>query len=188
MTFYTYLYIRTDGTPYYVGKGQGKRCLSRQHSVFVPLPSRIFVQYWSSEAEALSMEKWWITLFGRQDLGTGILRNHSDGGEQPVNLSPEAKQRQRTGFTAWQGSTEQRQHLVALLTTEHQSAAGKKGGNKHSEKQQAHSRKIAAQASLVGKHVRWHVKRGIIASTCLFCNELSGPEIGDISFDYGWNT
>ena len=58
---------------------------------------------------------------------------------------------------------------------------------KHSEKQKAHSKSIAARASLIGKHTRWHVNRGIVDPVCFFCNELLGPEIGDTSFDYGWN-
>ena len=75
-----YLYLRENGTPYYVGKGSGKRAFD-QHLFHVPPPrSRIVIQYWTDEEESFEMEKWYIRLFGRKDNGTGILRNLADGG------------------------------------------------------------------------------------------------------------
>lgn len=80
--FYTYLYQRTDGTPYYVGKGKGRRAFKQlNHHVPVPPAARIVVQYWTTETEALSMERYYISLFGRKNSGTGILRNLTDGGD-----------------------------------------------------------------------------------------------------------
>lgn len=80
--FYTYMYTRRDGTPYYVGKANDrKRAFSKLHNATPPEKSRIFIQRWASEEEALSIEKWYISLFGRKDIGTGVLRNLTDGGE-----------------------------------------------------------------------------------------------------------
>jgi hypothetical protein len=87
--YYTYLWLREDGTPYYVGKGKGNRAYKNdgERSVRRPKQSaRIFVQYWGSEEEAFSMEKFWISLFGRLDLGIGILRNRTDGGDGPSGI------------------------------------------------------------------------------------------------------
>lgn len=86
--FYTYFWLREDGTPYYVGKGKGDRAyISEGHGVHRPKDAaRILVQHWESEQKAFDMEKWWIHLFGRQDLGTGILRNLTDGGEGQSGL------------------------------------------------------------------------------------------------------
>ena len=83
--FYTYLWLRGDSTPYYVGKGKGRRAFdSNSHNVKCPKDKhRIFVQYWESEEKALETEKWWISFYGRKDNGTGILRNLTDGGENP---------------------------------------------------------------------------------------------------------
>jgi len=80
--FYTYFYLRHDGTPYYVGKGKDGRAFSRcGRTIPVPEPARIFIQHWGSEDEAFEMEKYYIQFFGRKDNGTGILRNFTDGGE-----------------------------------------------------------------------------------------------------------
>jgi len=81
--FYTYLWLREDGTPYYVGKGSGKRAFSNSGRILKRPKSRhmIIVQYWESEEKALEMEKWWISFWGRIDKGTGCLRNFTDGGE-----------------------------------------------------------------------------------------------------------
>lgn len=85
MRFYTYTWNRSDGTPYYVGKGSGRRAFtSYAHGVHRPEDrARILIQYWESEGKAFDMEKWWIALWGRKDNGTGILRNLTDGGENP---------------------------------------------------------------------------------------------------------
>lgn len=80
-SFYTYWYLREDGTPYYIGKGKGQRAFYGPHSVTIPSdPSRISLTYWPSEDKAFEMESFYISQFGRKDLGTGILRNLSDGG------------------------------------------------------------------------------------------------------------
>lgn len=84
--FYTYLWMRENGTPYYVGKGTRNRAYKNDGYRSVKKPkhdSRILVQHWGSEEEAFSMEKFWISLFGRKDVGTGILRNRTDGGDGP---------------------------------------------------------------------------------------------------------
>jgi len=81
--YYVYFYLREDGTPYYVGKGRGNRVIER-HRIGRP-KSRdfILIQEYPSEQDALDAEKFFIDLFGRIDLGTGILRNLTEGGNQP---------------------------------------------------------------------------------------------------------
>lgn len=84
--YYTYLWLREDGTPYYVGKGKGKRGFeSKKHRHLCPSLDRIIIQYWDNEAEAYLAEKFLIVHYGRIDLGTGCLRNLTDGGENPPN-------------------------------------------------------------------------------------------------------
>ena len=82
--FYTYAYLREDKTPYYVGKGQGNRAY-KKHRKGIGVPkdkSRIiFLKQNLTEEEAFRHEIYMIAVFGRKDLGTGILHNRTDGGE-----------------------------------------------------------------------------------------------------------
>lgn len=80
--FYTYAYLREDRTPYYIGKSTGKRAFRRHKKVKVPPKERIlFLKTNLTEEEAFKHEIYMIAVFGRKDLGTGILWNFSDGGE-----------------------------------------------------------------------------------------------------------
>jgi hypothetical protein len=83
--FYTYAYLREDKSPYYIGKGHGNRAYKREKSEVIKLPkdkSRIiFLKQNLTEEEAFKHEIYMIAVFGRKDLGTGILYNKTDGGE-----------------------------------------------------------------------------------------------------------
>lgn len=80
---YVYFYVREDGTPYYVGKGRLRRAYDRRNNHHTPLDlSRIvFVSNKLSDLQARAIEIFWIKVYGRKDLGTGILLNRTDGGE-----------------------------------------------------------------------------------------------------------
>ncbi len=75
--FYTYLWLRENGTPYYVGKGIGRRAYRKG----CPLRDRILIQEHPSEQDAIVSEIFMIAYYGRLDLATGCLRNRTDGGE-----------------------------------------------------------------------------------------------------------
>ena len=82
--FYTYAYLREDKTPYYIGKGEGNRAyVKHQKGISVPKDKSriIFLKQNLTEEEAFRHEIYMIAVFGRKDLGTGILRNLTDGGE-----------------------------------------------------------------------------------------------------------
>jgi len=80
--FYTYAYLREDGTPYYIGKGKNNRAFDGRHNVSIPPKDRIlFLKQNLSEQDAFRHEMYMISVLGRKDLGTGILRNLTDGGD-----------------------------------------------------------------------------------------------------------
>ena len=83
--FYTYAYLREDKPPYYIGKGKGRRISCTNHRVAIPPEERrIYLKQNLTEEEAFRHEVYMIALYGRKDLGTGILVNMSDGGEGPT--------------------------------------------------------------------------------------------------------
>jgi hypothetical protein len=80
--FYTYAYLRQDGTPYYIGKGCSRRAFKPHGKIPVPERDRIlFLKRNLSERDAFKHEIYLISVLGRKDCGTGMLLNFTDGGE-----------------------------------------------------------------------------------------------------------
>jgi AP2 domain/NUMOD3 motif len=116
--FYVYAYLREDLSPYYIGKGSGKR-INKSQGKPVGLPSkerRIKLLENLTEEQAFTFEMFFIEWFGRKDLGTGILYNKSNGGE---------------GASGWKPTEEQRAKIVKAVT-----------GRKHSPETRAKLRVI----------------------------------------------
>jgi len=148
--FYTYVYVRQDGTPYYVGKGVRRRAFigygRRAHRP--KDDARIFMQHWPDEATAFEMEKYYIRLFGRKDNGTGILRNLTDGGEGILGIKrPPLSEEWKDGIRKSMMG-----HEVTDITRTKMKAV-------------PHSK---AKGEL-GAHSRWHVQRNIVKLGCALC-------------------
>ena len=87
--YYTYAYLREDRTPYYIGKGSANRIRQNNGRTCNKPKDKsrvIFLKQNLTEEEAFRHEIYMIAVFGRKDLGTGILHNRTDGGEGSSGL------------------------------------------------------------------------------------------------------
>ena len=108
--FYVYILYRPDRTPFYVGKGKGRRVLHHEREALgigkthklntIRAISRSggqigysIVEVFDDEARCHSLEIELIRRYGRHDLGTGPLTNLTDGGEGAAGLSEETRMR-----------------------------------------------------------------------------------------------
>jgi hypothetical protein len=102
-TFYTYAWLRVDRTPYYIGKGCGNRAYTtHKKGVGTPPPlDRILIlKQGLIEENAFKHEVYMIAVFGRKDLGTGILRNRTNGGDGPAGAVRSEETRTKIGIAA----------------------------------------------------------------------------------------
>jgi hypothetical protein len=97
MYYYTYAYLRKDKTPYYIGKGKGNRIYDKRKTTKPPKDKSkiIFLKQNLTEEEAFNHEIYMIDVFGRIDLGTGILHNRTNGGEGASGCIPSDETRKR---------------------------------------------------------------------------------------------
>lgn len=137
MKFYTYLYLREDGSPYYVGKGTGNRAFISHRRHRSPQDrTRIKIQRWEDESIAFAFERYLIDFWGRKDLGTGCLHNMTDGGEGRGNPSENVRQVMRANGRVNGRRAVEKGYLArarAAVTPEVKQATGRAQGLKNKE-------------------------------------------------------
>ena len=126
--YYTYAYLREDGTPYYIGKGKGNRIDNPLHNSIhlPPKERRIILKQNLTEEESFKHEIYMIDVFGRKDLGTGILRNMTNGGQGVSGRIVSDEQREK--MREYHKRINHKEITPKFFDKENQSKAGKKGG------------------------------------------------------------
>jgi hypothetical protein len=176
MDYYVYEYLRTDNTPYYIGKGRKNRAFTKQgHTVPLPSKDRIrFVAENLSAEDAKNLEIDLISKYGRKDNGTGILRNMTDGGEgSPGRIVTEEQKRKIKLARAKQITTEETREKMRQAHT----------GRVHSAetKQKMTDSALGKKKSLETiQRIKEARKKQVIVTvqvTCPHCGKVGGNRI-----------
>lgn len=162
--YYVYAYIRvSDGSPYYIGKGKGRRAFIKHRGVTTPNDKGkiVFLETSLTEVGALALERRYIRWYGRKDIGTGILHNKTDGGEgqsgrkyitpwnKGKNLSIETRTQMSNSHKGEKNCQYGKPKSIETLTKMSQARLGKPHPNKGKPKSEEHKRKLSE--SLKGK-------------------------------------
>jgi hypothetical protein len=96
--FVVYAYCRKDGTFYYIGKGRPRRPYGKRKEGIKPPADKdriLILHSGLPEQTAFNYEEKLILFYGRKDLGTGLLRNMTNGGEGVAGWIPDEDWRRK---------------------------------------------------------------------------------------------
>jgi len=123
--YYVYTYLDENLTPYYVGMGCKNRVIAKHLYVTVPSFDKIIVEDNLMQQQAWDREIELIAQYGREHLGTGPLKNLTEGGP--------------TQKSGWTHSTQTKEQISIkntgkIRTLEHRKNYCKSKTIEHSEK------------------------------------------------------
>lgn len=181
MDYYVYQYLREDNTPYYIGKGINGRMYSKRHNVNLPPRERIkVVRDCLTEEQAHNLEIELIAKYGRKDIGTGILRNLTDGGEGTSGyvLREDTRQKISETLMGYEQTDETKQKRAESLRGKKRTEEQKKRQSEAAKKRWANKDPIAEEARrLKIKEARSKQVITTVQVTCPHCGKTGGNRI-----------
>ena len=182
--FYVYFWLRYDGTVYYVGKGKWKKRQQRAYRNGSPSKDRIVIQDYETEEDAFAAEIFFISYYGRKDLGTGYLINLTDGGEgatghvMPTSarkaISKSKKGVPRTAEVCKRLSESMMGRIISETQRQEHSRKMTGSGNPMFGvcRPEGLCSKAGKEGSKKTNHIRWHLNRGFTKLDCEFCAKV----------------
>jgi hypothetical protein len=120
--YYVYTYLDENLNPYYVGMGCKNRMIAKHLYVTVPSFDKIVVEDNLTQEQAWNREIELIAHYGREHLGTGPLKNLTEGGPTQKSgwaQSDQTKKKISQGNRGKVRTLEQRQNYSKPKTLEH---------------------------------------------------------------------
>lgn len=174
--FYTYIFLRSTkstigdiGSPYYIGKGHGKRAFVKRKNAPKDKFNIKLIAENMNEADAFQLEMLLIKQYGRIDLGTGCLRNLTDGGDGVSGRlwSDEDKLKSSIRNTGSGNPMFNKKHTKQVINAQSTRMKGRLVGNKN---------------PMYGKPCSLNRKVNISTSRTGLCVGTSNPNFGAASF------
>jgi hypothetical protein len=185
--YYTYAYLREDKTPYYIGKGKKDRVYNISGRIVLPPKDKsriIFLKQNLTEEEAFTHEIYMIDVFGRVDLGTGILHNRTNGGDGTSGVVPGEETRKKLGMV-WKGRKHTEETKIKMSEVAKGKPKSEETKKKISESKKNPSEETRKKLSKInkGKNLSEEQKRKI-SKSCM------GKNKGFLNGNYGkhWYT